>query len=713
MTPLSTEVREHNGIPQLHVNGRPFPAFAFSHGALSPTVPAGSEKNLYEGFEAWARAGCPVIRTLAPSVIRPDGTLDPARIDEHFGRLKQIEPEFRAIVRPMRRPPQWWLDAHGDQLMVHQDPWTGSRDVPKQNTHVSFSSKLYRRQRKEWFARIVTHLEENYGDHILGYFPDSGACAEWAYSWDEVVSDFSSVQREGFGQWLLDKYGDIQSLNGAWGTDLADFQQIEVPADRAMPTVHGPVLHDPARDRRLIDYVQFHHEVVADALIEDLAGIKETLAALGRQKVCGTWFAYHFWPGGQGGFFHNSGHHAVGRVFQSGLLDFVSIVHSHQERHPGGFYLQHLPAASLKLHGILALEEDDTGTHCLEDPLPWQQACKDFRQSEGVLRRNMAATLSYGGVTYWHDFSAERWFFDDPKLVDLIMDLRRLGQEELDKPFQPRSQVAVFASHASVKYMRYGTALTDALITRQISELMHLGAPVDVYFIEDLPRLIEQGGMDRYRVAFFLDCLSMSPEIVAAVKQDVCGANRTLIWQYAAGLAGPEALEPEAMSELMDIPVQLRTEPTPMRVACTYTGTVLQYGTEETFGPLLVGQAEKLADEEIVGGYLKPDLPGLVVRQSRGWRSVWSGAPAMPAILLRKLCHEADVHVYTDTGDQVLALNDLLAVHAAFSGTRGIRLPAPAGVTDAMTGQAVTEHEVDQLRLTLQRGDTALLRLGS
>ncbi len=712
MAPLKTEVRNHNGVAQLLVNGEPFAPFAFSHGALSPTVPAGSEENLYEGFEKYARAGCPVIRTLAPTVIRPDGSLDAARIDEHFGRLKQIEPDFLAIVRPMRRPPQWWLDCHPEHLMVHQDPWTHSLDVPKQGTHVSFSSKLYRKDRSEWFARIVTHLEENFGDHILGYFPDSGACAEWAYSWDEVISDFSPVQRQGFQDWLGSKYGDVGALNAAWGVELSGFEQVEIPADRAMPGVHGPVVHDPARDQRLIDYVEYHHAVVGDALIDDLAGIKETLASLGRQKVCGTWFGYHFWPGGHGGFFHNSGHHAVGRVFESGLLDFVSIVHSHQERHPGGFYLQHLPAGSLNLHGILALEEDDTGTHCLEDPLPWQQACKDFRETEGVLRRNMVATLSYGGVTYWHDFSAERWFFEDPKLVDLIMDLRRLGQKELARPFEPRSQVAVFASHASVKYMRYGTALTDALITRQISEWMHVGAPVDIYFVEDLDRLIEQGLLDRYRVCFFLDCLAIDPEIVSAIGQSLCGDGRTLIWQYAAGLAGPQGLDERAMSELMGIAVKLRSEPMPMRVASTYTGTVLQYGTEETFGPLLVGVGEKLEAGEVVGGYLKPDLPGLVVRQHDRWRSVWSGAPAMPALLLRKLCAEAGVHIYTDTGDQVLAVNDLLAIHAALGGTRSIRLPGAARVADAMTGESLASEPVEALDLTLERGDTALWRLG-
>jgi hypothetical protein len=323
----------------------------------------------------------------------------------------------------------------------------------------------------------------------------------------------------------------------------------------------------------------------------------------------------------------------------------------------------------------------------------------------------MVATLSYGGVTYWHDFSAERWFFGDPKLVDLIMDLRRLGQEELARPFEPRSQVAVFASHASVKYMRYGTALTDSLVTRQISEWMHLGAPVDIYFIEDLGRLIAQGLLERYRVAFFLDCLAIEPAVAEAIQRDVCTDGRTLIWQYAAGLAGPEGLDERAMSELMGIPVKLRSEPMPMRVASTYTGTVLQYGTEETFGPLLVGETEKLEAGEVVGGYLKPDLPGLVVREHDRWRSVWSGAPAMPALLLRKLCAEAGVHIYTDTGDQVLAINDVLAVHGAFTGRRIIRLPAAARVADAMTGEELACEPVEELELTLERGDTALWRL--
>jgi hypothetical protein len=259
--------------------------------------------------------------------------------------------------------------------------------------------------------------------------------------------------------------------------------------------------------------------------------------------------------------------------------------------------------------------------------------------------------------------------------------------------------------------MRYASDLTDSLITRQISELMHLGAPVDVFYIEDLPRLVEQGLADRYRVAFFLDCIEIPQPLRSTLRKAFCGGDRSLIWQYAAGLAQPDGLSAEAMSELIGIPVALRNEPTPLRVACSYTGSVIQYGAEHSLQPVLAGRADQLDPDEIHGHYLKPDLPALVVREQDGWRSVWSGAPAMPALLLRRLCAEAGVHIYTDGGDQVLAVNDLLAVHAAFDGPRTISLPAPAGVTDAMTGNPVVREFRDEITVTLQRGDTALWRL--
>jgi beta-galactosidase len=78
--------------------------------------------------------------------------------------------------------------------------------------------------------RIVSAMAERFGDHpsIIGWQIDN----EYSGNFDQ-----SEVTHAAFRKWLRDKYGDIQSLNHAWGnqfwnTYYTDFDQILMPASR-------------------------------------------------------------------------------------------------------------------------------------------------------------------------------------------------------------------------------------------------------------------------------------------------------------------------------------------------------------------------------------------------------------------------------------------------------------------------------------------------
>jgi beta-galactosidase len=78
--------------------------------------------------------------------------------------------------------------------------------------------------------RIVTAMAERFGNHpsVIGWQIDN----EYSGPFDQ-----SAVTHAAFAQWLKRKYGDIQSLNRAWGnqfwnTYYTDFSQILLPANR-------------------------------------------------------------------------------------------------------------------------------------------------------------------------------------------------------------------------------------------------------------------------------------------------------------------------------------------------------------------------------------------------------------------------------------------------------------------------------------------------
>ncbi len=703
---LRTSVREYNGSPRLFINGRPDAGMAFSHNGFYRTD---RHRNAYRDFQKFSEAGIHQFRMLGLITPREDGSLDTEAFELQMNRLLNIDPDILLMMRLLRHPPTWWLDAHPGELMVHLDAATGKPvNIEPHKRRPSFASRKYRRDMAGWMNSMVRYCEERYAQNIMAYFYHGGVI-EWAYSWDELLSDYSRVQRDGFREWLRDRYKDNQTLRSAWNDPRASFDAVEIPRNRTRARGE-PALFNPAKNRNVIDYLTYHSEVVAGSCVEVAGRIKETLADVGAEKIVGTWYGFDFWPATHPAHVHNSGHHAFDKVLKSPDIDFLGLIHSHHERVPGGIWLQHYAAGSVSLHGKLSWEEEDTATYMTEDELSWQQKCPTLRQSIGVLTRNFAGTLSVGGAEYWHDFSGEHWFGSD-ELVRQIANFAVLARKDMKKPFRSGSQIAVFTSKESIRYIRQDRPLTDALFSRQISELSHLGAPIDIFYLEDIPLLARKGRLEQYSMAVFMNALKVGEKVHAAIREQLARDNRTLVWLYAVDCMTQSGLSAGPMQKITGLPVEIRDQPQPLKAISHLTGTLVQYGTDSPLRPVFAGKVPPDDEKtEILGWYLQPAYPALLRRKLDGWTSVWSGAPALPAVVLRQIAREAGVHIYAGSGEQVFAWNDLLALHASFSGQRKVVLPRPAAVYDAFSGEAAADAGAE-FTLDLRRADTAVLRI--
>ncbi|MEM8787361.1 MAG: beta-galactosidase [Pseudomonadota bacterium] len=107
---------------------------------------------------------------------------------------------------PTATPPRWMVAKHPDMLAVDADGRPrgfGSR------RHYCFSHHGYR----EECARIVTLLAERYGrnPHVAAWQTDN------EYGCHDTVLSYSEAARAAFRVWLAERYGQIDSLNAAWG----------------------------------------------------------------------------------------------------------------------------------------------------------------------------------------------------------------------------------------------------------------------------------------------------------------------------------------------------------------------------------------------------------------------------------------------------------------------------------------------------------------
>jgi hypothetical protein len=693
---LRSEVHPHHGAPTLFLDGNPHTALAFFH----PRA-----RDAREDFGRFARAGVDLLTFSLGAM--GNGGFDAE--DETLAQVFAAHPRALILPRVHMEPPRSWEAEHPDDVMLRYKVLGGAPS----HERPSFSSERWKKDASGWLVRFVEHMESRHPGRIYGYHLCAGHCGEWAYSWDRELSDYSPVQRAAFRAWLRARYGsDREALRAAWKSPDIDFDTIEIPRCRDRPHDRDTRLlsvFDPAKERGVVDYLTFHSEPVADAILAFCHTAKETLARLGRTKIVGVFYGYHFFIQGNAYGLHDSGHHALGRVLSSPDIDFIAAPINYQERHAGGFYHAQLIAGSVREHGKLYYAEDDTFTHRAA-PFPNRPICRDATETGHVLWRNLVGALRDGGTQWWMDLFGGGWYLDDAVMREVAA-MRVLAEERLLADRTPSAEIAVVASPESMRFVRYDAALIDALIANQLTELTAIGAPYDVYSDGDLDRVFSLPSSQAYKLVIFIDSLFLSDVARRAITEKVATRGRTLLFVYAAGLLTANGISTDAMSEITGMRVAVNERHDGLvgsLKAMTFVGgTRTIWGTDEDIGPHLSGNDEQA---EILGWLVQRGEPALLRRAMGDWTSVWSAAPMIPATLLRHFAREAGVHVYLETGEQVLAERGLVAVHASRSGARDVCLRQPSDVVDVRTGNVVATH-ANRFTTLLERGETRVWRL--
>lgn len=159
------------------------------------------------------------------------------------------------MCTPTATPPKWLIDKYPDILPV--DVNTGIVRGFGSRRHYDFSSENYFKEA----MRITEVLAKRYGEHpaICGWQTDNEiACHDTTHSGSENA-------KVAFQAWCERYYGDIDSLNKAWGTifwsmEYQDFSQIELPI-LAVTETHPS--HNLAYRRFSSDQVvRFHDEMI-------------------------------------------------------------------------------------------------------------------------------------------------------------------------------------------------------------------------------------------------------------------------------------------------------------------------------------------------------------------------------------------------------------------------------------------------------------------
>ncbi|TQV67746.1 beta-galactosidase [Exilibacterium tricleocarpae] len=148
---------------------------------------------------------------------------------------------------PTATPPKWLLDESPDIVAVGAD---GRRRGFGSRRHYCFSSRTYRAET----ARIVTAMAQRYGGNpaIVAWQTDN------EFGCHNTTVSYSDEALRAFRLWLEEKYGNVETLNRAWGNvfwsmEYSSFEAVEAPS--------GTVTESNPSHR--LDYRRFASDQVA------------------------------------------------------------------------------------------------------------------------------------------------------------------------------------------------------------------------------------------------------------------------------------------------------------------------------------------------------------------------------------------------------------------------------------------------------------------
>lgn len=613
-----------------------------------------------------------------PVWLGPD-KFDYAPVERRLALALGANPEAYLLPIVSISSPIWWDEQHPKELMIFGDnkPRLPAGVPGAKRTYASWASAVWRRDAKMALQKLIAHLESGpWGPAIMGYQLAAGEEGRWIYpgALEGVFSDYSAPQQEAFRQWLKNKYKDLATLRAAWGQPrepvtsaealkeiqpILGWSHVRIPSPARRLRAPSGALHDPAAAQDIVDYQIFSSDLVAETICEFARAAKE---ACGDKKLVGVAYGHLFDLASTRIGLQNGGHLALSPILGAQELDFI--VSPGTSAEASSLPLAATAVTSIAHHGKLWIAQG-TGT----------QATATIVQA-----------LTQGGMA----------------AVEALPEASFVAQIQTLSPTLPRrsrSEIAVILDDISAAYTAAGTDLVKPLLADQRVGLALMGAPYDVWMLDDVLSGLAIG----YKLYIFLNAFYLDAAAREQLVKFLSEQKATALWIYAPGaleatmsarhmkaLTGLTLIRPlqvlaSPRKENVDFSEPVRTDRGPLRVKVSSAESYL-YGLTAPITPRFACLGDKA---DIRGVLVGTQWGGLAVTEHQGFKSIWSAAPHLPASLLRSLAQEADVHIYAEAGVGVYANESWLALRGPEEETYRVQLPQLADVMDVASGQAL------------------------
>ncbi len=433
-------------------------------------------------------------------------------VDRVVGQVLGDELKGYLLLRINVNMPSWWREENPDDLVR-----LSNGKVLMQS---SFSEKWIA-DVKYFFAKLKTHIENTkYKDNIIAWQIAAMNTEEWIAPLDvDGEPDFSVCAQKAFSRWCEEKYKNIYALNIAWGTELIDFSEIEIPSIKRRMERNETAMVDVARHRQTIDYYRCFNESYANALECLCKAVKQIYA---NDIFVGVFYGYI----GQLGCY--SGHCALSKILHSENIDFFASPFGYTElRQTARDWIYHSAMQSCTDAGKLWFLEADVRTFqtkSLYDSMPSAVDKNNERmyapiwfgpktEEESIwnLVRSFGKVLTSGNAFWWFDM----WggWYNTPKMLEFMNEARRIYLSALKKPFKRATEVAVVLDEDAsygMNTLYYGQTYGEQLVC-----VGDAGVPYDLYLKGDF----SFETLKQYKCVFYLAPLELTSKDIELIKR--------------------------------------------------------------------------------------------------------------------------------------------------------------------------------------------------
>ncbi len=718
---MNIELRNHNGTPQVFLDGKPF--FYASMWGVAPKDTEYEEAHLASAFGdvgvhifAFDIGGRHEWRP--PSQKGGRIIIDFSTFEKRLQSVIDADPEAKFHFRIHFEVPEWWTEYYPDECEIDSN---GRRQ--KQ----SFASGLWREQVTDYLAQLIAKVDEiGMRERVYAYQTGAGGSSEWVKgetSMAAVCGDYSQPMRLHFRQWLKNKYsGDSARFREAWQDKNAAFDTAEVPSrEEQIPEGHNS-FRDPRIERKVIDYYECLAELCAELIID----FNETVKKESKNKVLsGAFYGYLTELAWNRCFFgvdtdaeystiQRCGHLGLSKVLESPDVDFLVSPCSYGFRGIGGAGAPMPPTESLRNNGKLYIFEEDSRT---------MTAGKDHEHgrvytigdSIAVMKRNFCDVIIRGMGIWWLGHYQDLTVV--PEYKPVLSRFQEIGEFALQLDRKPQAEIAVLLDDRSFYYEHVKNTLDLPLIFQQrLWGLSRTGAPYDLYLLDDYLDRVEKP----YKFVIFLNAFMVSEERARTIQRRLEADSAAALWIYAPGYLSDDDASPNGMERLTGFTFEQCKYPWgPMINILDFEHPITRdlpqdffWGTNSILSPVFFlndSKADILGQVVFSLGGCKP---GFAVKEMGGWKSIYSAAPNLPAPVLRGIADYAGVHLYSREGDVLYAIDELLAVHTVKGGSRTFSLPRKAEAVYDLFEKKLIAENTDAFTVELEKASSSLFFTG-